>query len=120
MRHLSILQVELARVLVPGNASSSMQAGETINTKIQKRDYLLKQSKLAAQWIIDFKKIWNEEQLGLKKKLPQPAQNDMEATKYISQSNYNLTNRHKDHEEDGGSVRRTASATNIPEEILDF
>ena len=52
--------MELARVLVPGNASSSMQAGETINTKIQKRDYLLKQSKLAAQWIIDFKKDWNE------------------------------------------------------------
>ena len=36
LRHLSILQVELARVLVPGNASSSMKAGETINTKIQK------------------------------------------------------------------------------------
>jgi len=34
LRHLSILQVELARVLVPGDASSSMQAGETINTKI--------------------------------------------------------------------------------------
>ena len=34
LRHLSILQVELARVLVPGNASSSMKAGETINTKI--------------------------------------------------------------------------------------
>ena len=62
LRHLSILQVELARVLVPGNASSSMKAGETINTKIQKRDYLFKQSRLAAQWIIDFKKIWNEQQ----------------------------------------------------------
>ena len=107
-------------MLVPGNASSSMQAGETINTKIQKRDYLLKQSKLAAQWIIDFKKIWNEEQLGLTKKPTQPVRNDMEATKYISQSNYNLTNRHKDQEEEVGSVRRTASATNIPEEILEF
>ena len=33
-RQLAILQVEIARVLVPGKPSSSLKAGETINTKI--------------------------------------------------------------------------------------
>ena len=42
LRQLSIMQVEMARVLVPGKPSSSLKAGETINTKIKRRDYLLK------------------------------------------------------------------------------
>ena len=33
-RQLAILQVEIARVRVPGKPSSSLKAGETINTKI--------------------------------------------------------------------------------------
>ena len=41
LRHLSILVVELARVLVPGKSSSSLQATETINTKINRRNFLL-------------------------------------------------------------------------------
>ena len=34
LRHLSMLVVELARVMVPGKSSSSLKATETINTKI--------------------------------------------------------------------------------------
>jgi hypothetical protein len=34
LRQLSIMQVEITRVLIPGKSSSSNKAGETINTKI--------------------------------------------------------------------------------------
>ena len=41
LKHLSMLVVEVARVMVPGKSSSSLKATETINTKIQRRNYLL-------------------------------------------------------------------------------
>ena len=42
LKHLSILQAELAKVSVPTQASSSFKAAENINTKIQRRDFLSK------------------------------------------------------------------------------
>ena len=57
------MQVEITRTMVPSKGSSSLKAGETINTKIQRRDYLLKQSQLTANWVQDFKSIWNQDQL---------------------------------------------------------
>ena len=55
----------MARVLVPGKPSSSLKAGETINTKIKRRDYLLKQSQLTAEWVQDFRQVWNQEQMNI-------------------------------------------------------
>ncbi len=55
------MQVETSRVLVPGKTSSSMKAAESINLKLQRRDYLLKQSLITANWVQDFKKNWNNE-----------------------------------------------------------
>ena len=51
----------MTRVLVPGKSSSSVQGGENINTKLQRREYLLKTSQLTQKWIQDFKKIWASE-----------------------------------------------------------
>jgi hypothetical protein len=50
---LSIISAEVARTIVPHNASSSMKAGETTNTKIIRRDYIAKQAKITADWITD-------------------------------------------------------------------
>ena len=61
LRQLSIMQVETSRVLVPGKTSSSMKAAEAINSKLARRDYLLKQSLITANWVQDFKKNWNQE-----------------------------------------------------------
>ena len=51
----------MTRVLVPGKSSSSVQGGENINTKLQRREFLLKTSKLTHKWIQDFRKIWANE-----------------------------------------------------------
>ena len=58
---MSILQVEMSRVMVPGKCSSSMAGGENINSKLQRREYLLKTSQLTQKWIQDFKKVWSSE-----------------------------------------------------------
>lgn len=53
IKHMSILQAELARSNVPHNASSSFKATENVNTKILKRDFLAKQAQITAQWVAD-------------------------------------------------------------------
>ena len=60
---MATMQVELSRVLVPGKSSSSVSAVESINCKLQKREYLLQTCLITAKWIRDFKQIWNTEQL---------------------------------------------------------
>lgn len=50
--HLSILQTEMAKSMVPQKSSSSFKAIETINTKIQQRDFLARQSQISTNWIM--------------------------------------------------------------------
>lgn len=61
LSHMAMMQVELSRVLVPGLASSSTNGTETLNKKLQRREYLLKTSQLTQRWIQEFKQIWNRE-----------------------------------------------------------
>jgi len=49
--------------MVPQKASSSMKGGESINTQLQRREYLLKTSQLTAKWVSQFKQLWNDSQL---------------------------------------------------------
>ena len=63
LRLLSIMVVELARVMVPAKSSSSLKNTETINTKIQRRNYLFKQAQVACKWVTEFQNEWNEEAL---------------------------------------------------------
>ena len=53
LKQLSVLQAEAAALMVPTQASSSFTASENVNTKILKREYIAKQSKIAARWILD-------------------------------------------------------------------
>ena len=42
LNHMAVMQVEMSRVLVPQKSSAILGAGETLNMKLQKREYLLK------------------------------------------------------------------------------
>jgi hypothetical protein len=42
IKHISILQNELAKSLIPIKASGSFKATENINTKLLRRDFLAK------------------------------------------------------------------------------
>lgn len=53
LKHMSILVTELARANVPSKPSSSFKGGETINTKIQRNDFLSKQAQIVNSWISD-------------------------------------------------------------------
>jgi hypothetical protein len=53
LQQLSVLHAEVAALMVPSQASSSFAASENVNTKILKREYIAKQSKIAARWILD-------------------------------------------------------------------
>jgi hypothetical protein len=53
LQQLSVLHAEVAALMVPSQASSSFTASENVNTKILKREYIAKQSKIAARWILD-------------------------------------------------------------------
>ena len=53
LQQLSVLHAEAAALMVPSQASSSFTASENVNTKILKREYIAKQSKIAARWILD-------------------------------------------------------------------
>jgi hypothetical protein len=48
---LSIMQTELARTLIPIRGSGSFQSTEKMNTKMKRREQLVKQSELAQNWI---------------------------------------------------------------------
>lgn len=74
LKQVSVLQAEMARAILPMKASSSMKAGETTNTKLMRRDYVAKQAKITADWIMDthldtfisideFKKVVGQDQL---------------------------------------------------------
>ena len=53
LKHLSILVTELAKQAVPSKASSSFKSGETLNSKIQRRDFLSRQAQIVSTWITD-------------------------------------------------------------------
>ncbi len=54
LAHVSMVQVEISRALVPNNNSSSIIAIETAQQKQATREYLLKQCKIVHNWILDF------------------------------------------------------------------
>ena len=53
LKHLGILQCEIAKAAVPSQSSSSFKGGESLNTQIQRRDFLSKQAQIMSQWISD-------------------------------------------------------------------
>lgn len=53
LKHLGILQCEIAKAAVPSQSSSSFKGGENLNTQIQRRDFLSKQAQIMSQWISD-------------------------------------------------------------------
>jgi hypothetical protein len=48
---------------MPTKSSSSFQAQESVNMKINRREYLLKQTLTLSKWVCDFRKMWNDTQL---------------------------------------------------------
>eukprot|EP00347_Sterkiella_histriomuscorum_P007153 403350064 len=55
IKQLSILQVETARTLIPQkNQGNGFEKTENLNSKISKREYLLKLTQLTAQWVDEF------------------------------------------------------------------
>lgn len=52
IKHLAILQTELAKSLVPMQSSGSFKATENINTKLIRRDFLAKQTQISTNWIL--------------------------------------------------------------------
>jgi hypothetical protein len=44
LKHVGILQVEIARALIPVKTSSNFNNTESINSKINRMDFLLKQA----------------------------------------------------------------------------
>lgn len=61
LKNLALLQVEIARVLLPNKTSSSFhQAQESVNMKINRREFLLKQTLTLSKWVCDFRKMWND------------------------------------------------------------
>ena len=44
LKHISILQSELAKSILPAKASGSFKATENINTTLQRRDFIAKQT----------------------------------------------------------------------------
>ncbi|CDW87578.1 UNKNOWN [Stylonychia lemnae] len=51
IRQISILMVETAKTIQPQKNSNNFEKTESLNSKIARRDYLLRLSKLTAQWI---------------------------------------------------------------------
>ena len=49
---MSVLQSELARAILPIQSSGSFKATENVNTKMQRRDYMAKQTQISANWIL--------------------------------------------------------------------
>lgn len=54
IKHMSVMILEVTKVLLPGNASSSIKAGENINTKIYRRNQLMRQAEASCKWVSDF------------------------------------------------------------------
>ena len=54
LKHISIIQVEIARSIIPQKSANNFQSVESKNSKLTRRDYLLKQAQLTASWIEDF------------------------------------------------------------------
>lgn len=54
LKHLSILQVEVARSMLPTKNSSNYSNAESNNSKQIRRDFLFKQAQMTAQWVVDF------------------------------------------------------------------
>ena len=53
LKHLSIVQVEIARSMIPQKTTSTYNKEEAINHKITRREFLLKQASVTSQWVVD-------------------------------------------------------------------
>ena len=55
LKHMAVLQVEMARTLLPSkSATNNFQNQEAKNSIVARRDYLFRQSQVTASWIQDF------------------------------------------------------------------
>lgn len=53
LKHLSIVQVELARSMIPQKTVALYNKEEALNHKITRREFLLKQAQVTSQWVVD-------------------------------------------------------------------
>lgn len=53
LKHLSILQTEMARAMIPQKTPTTYNVDEAINHKIARREFLFKQAQVTSQWVVD-------------------------------------------------------------------
>lgn len=53
LKHLSIVQVEIARSMIPQKTVALYDKEEALNHKITRREFLLKQAQVTSQWVVD-------------------------------------------------------------------
>lgn len=61
LKHLSVLQSELAKSVLPLKPSGSFNATEQANTKLQRRDFVAKQTEISANWILYTPLLFDEQ-----------------------------------------------------------